>query len=141
MNTNLNSRVAKALVAAIVAVVVFISSPMTSLANGGKHNKVALNDEQVSVNYIGNDDQNVIFRVEFKNPTAEKFWLIIKNDAGDVVYRKQFSDVNFAKSVYFQKDESTDMHPTFIIRNAANEVVRQFAVNTTLTESTVVTKL
>ena len=141
MNSKLNSRVAKALVAAIVAVVVFISSPLSTLANGGKHNKVALNDEQVSVNYVGNDEHNVIFRVEFKNPTAEKFWLIIKNDAGDVVYRKQFSDVNFAKSVYFEKEESTDIHPTFIIRNADNEVVRQFAVNTTVVENTVVTKL
>ena len=140
----LNTRTAKAISAAGIALALFISNPLTSqAAEGGKTpSKVSsLNEQQVSVQYIGNTENNIVFRVEFENPTNEKFWLIIKNDAGDVVYRKQFNETHFAKSVYFQSEETSDIHPTFIIRNGDKEVVRQFSVNKTLTENTVVTRL
>lgn len=142
MNTiSVSTRIVKAITATAAAIVLFISNPTTTLANGGDHKKTAtLNDEQVTVQYIGTKDNSVVFRVDFENPTAEKFWLIIKNDAGEVVYRKQFNDAHFSKSVYFQKEES-DIRPTFVIRNGENEIVRQFAVNRTITENTVVTKL
>jgi len=143
MNTNsLSTRVVKGITVAVAAVVILISNPLTSQANGGGINnkKASLTDEQVSVKYLGTNDNNVIFKVEFENPTAEKFWLIIKNDAGDVVYHQQFSDAHFSKSVFFQNTDS-EIHPTFVIRNGNNEIVRQFAVSKTLTENTVVTRL
>jgi hypothetical protein len=131
-----NNFVAKTLTAAAVAVVFFTTNTLAN--DGGK--KAGGNDEQVNVQYISASESQVAFRVEFENPTAEKFWLIIKNDAGDIVYRKQFNDVHFSKSVYVLKDEA-DIRPTFIIRNNAGEVVRQFAVTSTTVENTVVTKL
>ena len=140
MNTNLNSRVVKGISVAAVAAVFFLSNPIASLANGGKNDKAKLSDEQVTVQYVGVNDQHVVFHVDFENPTAEKFWLIIRNDAGDVVYRKQFSDAHFSKSIYFE-NEQADIRPTFIIRSTNNEIVRQFAVTRTVTENTVVTKL
>jgi len=128
--------------ATIVAIVVIISNPIVTMANGGKEKKASsLNDQQVTIQYVGTTENNVVFRVDFENPTAEKFWLIIKNDAGDVLYRKQFSETHFTKSVYFQNEEVADIHPTFIIRNGDNEVVRQFSVNKTIVENTVVTRL
>ncbi|HEY4061693.1 MAG TPA: hypothetical protein VGM30_07320 [Puia sp.] len=143
MNTNfVSTRVGKAISVAVAAVVILVSNPFSSQANGGGVNnkKASLTDGQVSVKYLGTNDNNVIFKVEFENPTAEKFWLIIKNDAGDVIYHQQFSDTHFTKSVFFQNTDS-EMRPTFVIRNGNNEIVRQFSVNRTLTESTVVTKL
>lgn len=142
MNSNfVSTRVVKAFSTVAAAVVLFVSNPLTSLANEGHPNKAGLTDAQVNVQYVGTKDDNVVFRVEFENPTTEKFWLIIKNDAGEVVYHKQFSDAHFSKAVYFQKDEA-DIHPSFVIRDSNNnEVVRQFSVNTTVVENTVVTKL
>ena len=132
--------VVKTLAAVVVAVAIFVSNPLVSFANGGKEKVSTLKDDQVTVQYVGSTENQVVFHVEFENPTAEKFWLIIKNDAGDVVYRKQFSDAHFSKSIYVVK-EDTDIRPTFIIRNSNNEIVRQFAVTSTFTENTVVTKL
>jgi hypothetical protein len=143
MNTNsLSTRLVKGIAVAFAAVVILVSNPLTSQANGGGINdkKASLTDEQVSVKYLGTSDNNVIFKVEFENPTAQKFWLIIKNDAGDVVYHQQFTDAHFSKSVFFQNTDS-EIHPTFVIRNGNNEIVRQFAVSKTLTENTVVTRL
>ena len=142
MNTNLSSRVVKVIAVALTAVVVLVSNPLTSQANGGGINnkKASVTEEQVSVKYQGTHDNNVVFKVEFENPTTEKFWLIIKNDAGDVVYHQQFNSAHFSKSVFFQNTDS-EIHPTFVIRNGNNEIVRQFAVNRTLTENTVLTRL
>ena len=132
--------VVKTLAAAAVAVVMIVSNPLSTLANEGGSKKNSLTDEQVSVQYVGTTDNQLVFHVEFENPTAEKFWLIIRNDAGDVVYRKQFSDVHFSKSIYLQKEED-DIRPSFIIRNGANQIVRQFSISNIVTENTVVTKL
>jgi len=140
MNVKMNStRVVRAFSAAIVALVLFISSPLTSLANDGVK-KIVLTDEQVSVQYVGINNDCVVFRVKFENPTAEKFWLIIKNDAGDVIYRKQYSDAHFAKSISLRKEES-DIHPSFVISNGGSEIVRQFSVTSTVTENTIITEL
>lgn len=137
----MNTKVVKAIVVALASFVVLVSNPMTSKANEGGSKKASLTEEQVSVKYQGTSENNIIFKVEFENPTAEKFSLIIKNDNGDVVYHQQFTDTHFSKNVFFQNTDS-EIHPTFIIRTANNnEVVRQFAVNKTLTESTVVTRL
>ena len=122
------------------ALVFIMANPIASLANGGKNDKAKLNDEQVTVQYVGINEDHVVFHVEFENPTGEKFWLIIRNDNGDVVYRKQFTGNHFSKNVYFE-NEQADIRPTFIIRSDNNEIVRQFAVTRTITENTVVTKL
>lgn len=140
MKSNASSRVVKAISATVVAAVIFFSNPIASLANGGKNDKAKLTDEQVTVQYVGANEQHVVFHINFENPTGEKFWLIIKNDAGDVVYRKQFNDAHFSKSVYVENEQS-EIRPTFIIRNSANEITRQYAVTKTITENTVVTKL
>jgi hypothetical protein len=114
MKTILNTRVAKAISAA--ALVLIISNPIASLANGGKNEKEKLSDEQVTVQYVGINEEHVVFHVDFTNNSGQKFWLIIKN-------------------------EQSDIRPTFIIRNSNNEIVRQYAVTRTVTENTVVTKL
>jgi hypothetical protein len=131
--------VAKIIAVAVAAAVIVVSNPLSTLANGGSNQKA--NDEQVSVKYQGAANNSIAFKVEFENPTGEKFSLIIKNDNGDIVYHQQFTDAHFSKNVYIADTES-DIHPTFIIRTAGNtEIVRQFQVSKTVTENTTVTQL
>jgi hypothetical protein len=131
--------VVKAIAVVATALVVIVSNPLASKANGGG-TKASINDEQVSVKYVGTNEDRVVFQVQFENPTGEKFALIIKNDNGDVVYHQQFNGTHFAKNVYFENTDG-EIEPTFIIRNANNEVVRQFHVVKTITENTTVTSL
>ena len=135
--------VVKAIVVAATALVVIVSNPLASHANGGgNHNKkTSLTDEQVSIKYVGTTDNHVVFQVQFENPTGEKFSLIIKNDNGDIVYHQQFTETHFAKNVYFENTES-EIDPTFVIRSAnSSDIVRQFHVVKTITENTPVTVL
>jgi hypothetical protein len=134
--------VAKFIAVAFTAVVVLVANPLASHANGGGSKKVStLTDAQVSVKYVGTSNNQVVFQVVFDNPTAEKFSLIIKNDAGDVVYHQQFSETHFAKNVYFENTDS-EIQPTFIVRSSTgSDVVRHFQVVKTVTENTTVTSL
>jgi hypothetical protein len=134
--------VAKIIAVAFTAVVVLVANPLASHANGGGAKKVSsLTDAQVSVKYVGTSNNQVVFQVVFDNPTAEKFSLIIKNDAGDVVYHQQFSETHFAKNVYFENTDN-EIQPTFIVRGASGtDIVRHFQVVKTVTENTTVTSL
>ena len=135
--------VAKSIAVALSSIVILVSNPLASQANGGRTDskKASLTEEQVSIKYVGTENGQVVFHVEFENPTAEKFALIIRNDNGDVVYRQQFADVHFSKNVYIANVDS-DIQPTFVIRSGNSiEIVRQFRVSRTVTENTTVTRL
>ena len=135
--------VAKFFTVALSAIVVLVSNPIASHANGGRteSKKASLTDEQVSIKYIGTENGQVVFHVEFENPTGEKFALIIRNDNGDVVFHQQFSGAHFSRNVLID-NAGSDMQPTFVIRTAGNnEFVRQFRVAKTVTENTTVTRL
>jgi len=140
MNTNTKNHALKVIAVALTAVLFLFGSPLTSKANGGGKKSPSITQAQVSVTYQGVSDNSLVFKVDYENLSGEKFWLIIKNDNGDVVYQQHFSDARFAKTIYFQNTDAT-INPTFVIRTGNDEIVRQFQVNKIITETTVVTGL
>jgi hypothetical protein len=124
------------------AVVMLIASPFNSKANNNKEKAAPVSDKQVSVKYTGTDDNSVVFRVQFHNPTAQKFSFIIKNQAGDILFSGQYTDVNFSKAVHLLKEEE-EMNPTFIIRTGNQTIENSFTINSNVevAEDVVVTKL
>ena len=140
MNTKTKNHALKVIAVALTAVLFLFGSPLTSKANGGPKKSASITEAQVSVTYQGVSDNSLVFKVNYENLSGQKFWLIIKNDAGDVVYQQHFTDTYFGKTIYFQ---NTDLNitPTFVIRTGNDEVVRQFQVNKVITETTVVTGL
>jgi hypothetical protein len=101
---------------------------------------ISPSDKQVTVNFVGVTDNNLVFHLEFENKTGEKFYLIVKNDAGDIVYQNSYKDVHFAKNIRIPKEESV-MQPTFVIRTSTEQVERKFSVNVKVSENFVVTSL
>jgi hypothetical protein len=97
-------------------------------------------DKQVTVKFIGVTDNNLVFHLEYENNSGEKFYLIIKNDAGEIVYQSAYNDVHFAKNIRLPKEDS-EMHPTFVIRTATEQIERKFSVNRQFSENFVVTSL
>jgi hypothetical protein len=138
------NRVSRILAVAAAAGVIIAANPMTTLANGGgksaKHTARTSGEDQVSVKFMGSTDRDVTFKVDFENPTGEKFALIVKNDNGDIVFNQQYTDTHFSKTVIIENTES-DIQPTFIIRTSNQDIVRQFQVSTTLTQLITVTRL
>jgi hypothetical protein len=97
-------------------------------------------DQALTVNYVGATENNLVFHLDFDNKAGEKFWLIIKNDAGDVVFQQAYRDVHFSKTIRLPKEEG-EIHPSFVIRTANDQVERKFSVNREYSENVVVTKL
>jgi hypothetical protein len=97
-------------------------------------------DQLVSVNYVGSNENSVTFHLDFENKTGEKFWLIIKNNEGEIVYKNAFTDTHFEKNIRLTREEN-EMHPTFIIRTANDQVERKFSVDRKISENIVVTTL
>ena len=97
-------------------------------------------DQAVTVNYIGVTENSLVFRLDYDNKLSEKFWLIVKNDAGDVVYEASFKDAHFSRIIHLPKEEGK-IRPTFIIRTGNKDIERRFEVNRKTTEDYIVTKL
>ncbi len=144
MNTqSVRSAIAKWMSISLVAALFVVANPFNSNAADKKEKDNAFfADKQVSVQYSGAGENSVSFRIQLENPAAQKFSLIIKDDAGDVVFQQQFNDQHFNKTVQLLK-ESSELHPTFVIRMGNQEISRSFAVNSSarVVEDVVVTKL
>ena len=97
-------------------------------------------DKQLSVNFVGVSNNDMVFHLEFENKAGGKFFLIVKNDAGEVVYQNSFTDVNFARNIRIANVDS-ELHPTFVIRTSSEVVERKFSVKSKISENYVVTNL
>jgi len=133
------------LFAAATALALLVVSPFSSKASndkekGAKEAVTPLAEGKLSVKYTGSTEEAVMFNVQFENSSAQKFWLIIKNNEGEVLFQEQFSDKHFNKNIQFLRD-TDELNPTFIIRSGKDEVKHSFAINRTMVENVVVTKL
>jgi hypothetical protein len=97
-------------------------------------------DKQVTVNFVGATDNSLVFHLEFDNKSGEKFYLIVKNDAGDIVYQNAYNDIHFEKNIRIPNEQS-ELHPTFVIRTGNEQVERKFSVTSKHSENYVVTTL
>ena len=130
-----------------MAFIVLATTPFNSSANNGgekttraKTTTTPLAESQMSVKYTGANDKGLTFNVQFENPGAQKFILVIKNTEGEVLYQAQFHDVHFNKTIQFLQDEE-EIRPVFIIRAGKQELLQSFTINRTVTEQIEVTKL
>src|ERR1700733_5303252 len=104
---NTRNHAVKVIAVAFTAAIILFANPLSSKANdGGIRKSSSATEGQVSVKYEGISDNSIVFKVDYENPTGEKFWLVIKNDNGDVVYHQQFSETHFSKSVFFENTDS-----------------------------------
>jgi hypothetical protein len=130
---NRNS-VVKTIAATATAVLLFSVNPVSSFAGTSKekHSKSenTISETQVDVQYIGSDESAFTFKVKFDNSAAQKFTLIVKNDEGDIIYRKEYSDVHFSRTIRLVKSEidTTEINPTFAVRIGKGSVERSFSV-------------
>ncbi|RXK81317.1 hypothetical protein [Filimonas effusa] len=143
---SVKAAIAKLSVAGLVVLAILIATPAISKAENGTKDKkskaVPVAKSQVSVKYAGMQDNNVVFRVQFHNPTGQKFNLIIRNHNGDEIYRGRYSDVHFSKTIYLVNDDE-EMAPTFTISTLDQDIDNSFTINTNVEDAkeAVVTKL
>jgi hypothetical protein len=123
MNSKLVNFAVKSVSALATVAALLVANPASARKNADKKPAIG----QVSVKYTGSNSKTVVFRLNFENSSAEKFWLIIKNDAGEVVYEEQFTDLHFDRNIYLDVEEAK-IKPTFIIRLKDQDIERKLMV-------------
>ncbi|MFI5156165.1 MAG: hypothetical protein ACHQEM_08265 [Chitinophagales bacterium] len=126
MNSKIGNFATRSVAVLATAAALLVSNP--SKANTIQDSKhVQPIDGQVSVKYTGSNSKTVVFRLTFENTNAERFYLIIKNDVGDVVYEEQFTDIHFDRNIFLDVEESK-IKPTFIIRLKDQDIEKKLSV-------------
>jgi hypothetical protein len=126
MNSKFVNFATKSVSVLATAAALFVSNPSNANSTTDKKHVQPI-DGQVSVQYTGSNSKTIVFRLTFENIKAEKFWLIIKNDAGEVVYEEQFNDIHFDKNIFLDVEESK-VRPTFVIRTEDQSFERTLSV-------------
>ena len=132
----------KTLVASGLVFGAFVATPLVTKAAHSGIDSVQEKEKKSYVKYLGTEDGGVWFSINYANPTGEKFTLVVKNDADEILYEGVFNEAQFSKKVKLLLDEQ-DALPTFVIRTASREFAQTFQVNsdTRMVEHVVVTKL
>lgn len=124
-----------------IAAFVLVAAPTVSKANNSV-DSAGVSAKKANIQYLGTYDNSVWFNINYANPNAEKFEVIIKNEDNDILFQGKFSDKNFSKKVKILREQD-ELKPVFILRSQADQTEQRFVINTStrLVEEVVVTKL
>lgn len=127
----------------LIAATAAILTPAVSKANGDKKAAIEIlsTENTTSVQFAGSTDNALLFDVKVNNPKADKFTLIIQAD-GEVLYNKEYNEVNFTKKVKLLKGGDNTSYK-FTIKSSNKSLENSFVVNTVTktVDDVVVTKL
>ena len=139
MNKNSIVSKIKFATASLFFAAVLSTSSYAKTADNNTPVKETASSKAFNVKYVGASEEGYIFSVKYDNLTASDFDLIIKDESGETLYQRSFSDKNFAKK--FQLDKSL-LKAQFIIRPVnANEQSLEVAIQSRLTEDVVISRL
>ncbi len=141
--TVLNSVAKKVFAGSILAATLFFASQNAAIANNSityAKTEKALS-ENASIKYVGSNDDNLLFNVQFNNVNNEKFTLLVSDENGETMYSVFSKDKNFTKT--FALPKSLDLNKiNFTIRTNEGTYRQSFSINiaTIETEDVVVSK-
>lgn len=124
----------------IVFCIILLSSFSPSLVNATDKSKTPLTGAEITYLGIQNDEQ-VVFQVEYENTSGETFYVSISNNEGSILYRRSFKDSKFSKKFLFNKEEVVNTNLVFTLKTGNDTQIESFQVITQVVENTVVTKL
>jgi len=85
-------------------------------------------DNAAIVKYLGTQDDMIVFNVAYDNPQGSKFLVTIKDQDGNQLYQRFYSDKSFYKQFKLPKTDKDKV--VFIFRNGQEApIVKTFAVN------------
>jgi len=95
-----------------------------------------------SVTVAGTTENEILVDVKILNAKAEKLMLIIENERGDELYKKEIDSVDFATRLRLQKADNISNY-SVLIRSANKSLKEKYSIKTTakLVEDVTVTKL
>lgn len=92
------------------------------------HATIIAGAERATVNYLGAQDDMLVFNVAYQNPKGSRFILTIRDQEGNQLYQDFFKDKTFYKQFRLPRTDKDRI--VFAIGNGQKEsVIKTFAVN------------
>jgi len=97
-------------------------------------------DKNITVKYLGTQDDVIVFNVSVNNPNGNKFSVIVTDNEGNQLFQEVYNDKQFDKKFKLPKSETGKL--SFVVRNFkdASDDVHSFEVSNRIVEDVVVTK-
>lgn len=87
------------------------------------------NTKAAEISYKGLQDKLLVFKVDFKNESAQPFELVIKNDFNEIIYSKRFGAKALNTDVYLS-DVPETCKLSFIIKTGKKDYSQSFEIDT-----------
>jgi len=98
--------------------------------------------DNITVKYLGADNESYVFNVAYNNENSEKFLLRITDSEGNTLFMGTYTDKKFDKRFKLLK-EGSDGKINFVIKNLKDNSVQAFEVTTSshVVEDVVIKKI
>jgi hypothetical protein len=127
--------------ALIISAAMLACAPTQTKANA-KNIEIISNENTASVQFQGSTDNAYMLTVNVNNPKGDKFALVIEGEDGQVLYSKDYTDVNFKKQIKILKTDDNNRY-NISIHSSNKELENHFSISTVTktVDDVVVTKL
>ena len=98
---------------------------------------------QASIKYMGLVEEKLLFNVSIENKEAERCWISIVDENGEVFYKQEFKEAKYTKTFGINKDEIEGKNLVFVLvkGKSKQEHVFNVSTNSRVIEDVVVAKL
>jgi hypothetical protein len=124
---------------AILLVILFVSLvPQVATAQGGFNETPT----PATIKYIGFLEEKLLFNVNIENKEAERCWISIVDEHGEVFFKQEFKDAKYTKTFGISKEEIEGKNLVFVLvkGKSRHEHVFNVTTNTRVVEDVVVAK-
>ena len=113
----------------IIASALFAGSVQQAAARTGTPIEILSSDDSASLQYAGSTSDAYMFSIALSNPEADNFTLLVEDAEGNVLFAKNFSDKNFAKTIKLLKADDNSRY-SFLIISKNKTLAHSFTVTT-----------
>jgi hypothetical protein len=86
------------------------------------------NEKSAIIKYLGAQDDMMLFKVSYKNPTGEKFSVLVKDQDGSLLFQSAYTDKTFDKKFKLPRTDKNKI--SFVIRNYKDaDIAKNFEIN------------
>jgi hypothetical protein len=121
-------------------VVLLLSVAVSSYATPDRGNKDD-NAGNAQITYVSSNAGTLSFDVKVDNLSGQKFLIVVKDETGSTLYRKNYTDKTFKKIFVLPKGDASRL--TFYVKSDSGNTSESFVIdsNTRLVEEVVVTRV
>jgi hypothetical protein len=85
-------------------------------------------NDNAAIRYLGTQDDKLVFDLAYTSPAGDRFYVIIKDQDGDVLYQNLFNERSIHKQFLLPKPEKDRV--IFVIRDFRDaDIIKAFDVN------------